>query len=298
MSDKRKGYLAALLFAVIIGFSFLFIKIALPYIKPMDLLAYRFMIAFGAAMIPILLGKEKLKISFKDLLTIAPLALLYPIGFFAFQVFGLLEMPSSEAGIIQATTPIFTAFFAIFLLKDFPTVLQSGCILLSVFGVVFISWMGESSVNMITWSGLAFILISTACAALYNVFARSVVRRYSVFTLTWVMNLLGFLFFNLFSLSGYLYEGNLGGYFSAVSNPVVVIALLYLGVFSSFGTSFLSNFALSKIKAVQMSVFNNLATIIAIFAGGFFLQESLFYYHFIGALMIICGVLGTTYFRK
>lgn len=297
VSEKNQAYLAALLFAVIIGFSFLFIKIALPFVSPMDLLAYRFTIAFGVAMIPILLQRENLKLSLADFGRIIPLALLYPIGFFAFQVFGLMELPSSEAGIIQAVAPVFTAVFAAIFLKEFPTMIQMACIFLSVLGIIFISFMSGISTDSLTGAGLFFILFSTACAALYNVFARKIVRTYSVFTLTWVMNFLGFLFFNLFSLSRHLTEGSISKYFSVMTEPVVAVSVLYLGILSSFGTSFLSNFALSKIKATQMSVFNNLATIIAILAGGFFLHETLFYYHFIGALMIIFGVLGMTYFK-
>jgi drug/metabolite transporter (DMT)-like permease len=50
---------------------------------------------------------------------------------------------------------------------------------------------------------------------------------------------------------------------------------------------------LSKIEASKMSVFGNLATLISMIAGVIFLQEQLEYYHIIGAIMIIAGILGT-----
>ncbi len=72
-----------------------------------------------------------------------------------------------------------------------------------------------------------------------------------------------------------------------------VLAILYLGILSSLGTSYLSNFALSKIEAAQMSVFSNVATLITIIAGVLFLQEAFHLYHLIGGIMIIIGVVGT-----
>ncbi len=58
--------------------------------------------------------------------------------FFGFQIFGLVYIASSEAGIIQATIPIFTMIFSIIFLKERPSILQKLSILLSVAGVVYI----------------------------------------------------------------------------------------------------------------------------------------------------------------
>ena len=45
MNEKTKAYLAALSFSAIIGFSFLFTKIALGYASPLTNLAHRYTIA-------------------------------------------------------------------------------------------------------------------------------------------------------------------------------------------------------------------------------------------------------------
>ncbi len=77
-----------------------------------------------------------------------------------------------------------------------------------------------------------------------------------------------------------------------------VFAMLYLSILSSLGTSYLSNYALSRLPAAQMSVFNNLATLITILAGVVFLQESFYYYHAIGTILIIAGIIGVNNFGK
>ncbi|MNX07304.1 EamA-like transporter family protein [compost metagenome] len=61
---------------------------------------------------------------------------------------------------------------------------------------------------------------------------------------------------------------------------------------SSLCTSLLSNYAISRIEASKMSVFNQLSTIVTIGAGAIILHETLAYYHFIGTVMILVGVIG------
>jgi len=126
------------------------------------------------------LSKNKLKISWGDVVQILPLALLYPILFFAFQVFGLARTSSSEAGIIQATVPIFTLLFAIVILNEKVKREQLVFICLSVLGVIYLLVMngtGDEKTNLI---GSTFIIISAISAALYNVFARKLTQQYSL----------------------------------------------------------------------------------------------------------------------
>lgn len=114
--SKQKAYAAAIAYASIIGFSFLFVKIALESANPIDLLAHRFTVSFAAALLlyPFLRKKYRISIQWRDLIYIVPFSLLYPVLFFAFQVWGLMYTSSSEAGIIQATIPILTILLAWF----------------------------------------------------------------------------------------------------------------------------------------------------------------------------------------
>ncbi|MEH7176111.1 DMT family transporter, partial [Priestia megaterium] len=101
MIEKKKAYIAALTYAIIIGLSFMFVKVALTIATPFDALAHRFTIAFIGVTTLKVLTKKSLKVTKKDIGIITLLAILYPTLFFAFQVFGLVNVSSSEAGIIQ-----------------------------------------------------------------------------------------------------------------------------------------------------------------------------------------------------
>lgn len=296
MGEKRKAYIAAIVYAFIIGLSFMFVKITLTVAGPLDTLAHRFTIAWIAATIFVLLNKGKLKISRRDVRQILPLALLYPIIFFAFQVFGLARITSSEAGMIQATVPIFTLVFASVILKEKATRGQLVFMNLSVLGVIYLLAMNGAGAGMTNLVGSGFILLSAIAAALYNIFARKLTQQYSLLTLTYVMTLFGFVVFNIMAIGSHVIDGTTRQFFQPFMHIDFVLAILYLGIFSSLITSYLSNYALSKIEASKMSVFSNFATLITIVAGVIFLQEAFHLYHLIGAIVIIIGVVGTNYF--
>ncbi|WP_139990461.1 DMT family transporter [Paenibacillus paridis] len=289
---KRLAYSAIVIYSIIVGLSFLFGKLALSVASPLDSLAHRFTISFAAATIPVLFGWVKLKLTLKDLLAVLPLAVFYPSMFFAFQAYGLQFTSSAEAGIIHATVPIFTMIAAAYFLKERTTKLQKLSTLLSVAGVIFIFAMKGSSIDLANVKGTLLILLSALSLAGYSVMARRLSSRMKVMTMTYVMTAIGFLAFNLMAVGSHLADGTLGHYFAPITHPVFLISILYLGVLSSLVSSLLSNYALSKLEASKVSVFNHLATLVSIIGGFIFLNEQLAYYHFVGAAVIIVGVLG------
>lgn len=212
-----------------------------------------------------------------------------------FQILGLLYITSSEAGILQATIPIFTVILASLILKEHANNLKKLSILISVFGVIFIFSMTGINVESYSWTGVIFILISTLSMAFYTVFARNLTSKYPLFTLTYYITFVGFVAFNVTAICYHLYNQTLDQFFKPLLHIEFVGPVLYLGIFASFITSFLSNFALKRIEAANMSVFNNVSILITILAGVIFLNESIYYYHIIGAILIIAGVFGTNY---
>lgn len=290
----KSAYVAALLYAFIIGFSFLFVKLALAAAGPLDLLAHRFTAAFCAALIPLLCGWVKIGIRAKDVLLILPLALFYPVMFFGFQAFGLVYTSSSEAGIIQASIPILTMLLASYFLKERFSRRQFFFTVLSAAGVAFIFLMKSAGVSSTNVKGAVLILLSAFSSAGYSVLARKMTKRFSSLELTYVITAAGFVFFNGIAAFGHMTDGTLNDFFAPFRHPAFVLAILYLGLLSSFATSFLSNYALSKIEAAKISLFNHLATLVTILAGVVLLQETLAWYHIAGSIVIIAGIIGAT----
>ncbi len=294
-SSKTKAYLSAIIYAFIIGLSFLFVKIALSSTDPLNVLAHRFSIAFLTLVFGSLAGLVKLSISKKDILYILPISLFYPVFFFSLQVFGLVYISSSEAGIIQAIVPVFTMILASLFFKETSTSLQKVALVLSVFGVIYIFLMQGLNWESANFFGIVLIMLSAFSAACYNVMAKKITKKYRLTDITYVMTLIGFLSFNILSVAEHLMHNTLDTYFSPFVNFEFVVAILYLGILSSLLTSLLSNYTLSKIAASKMSVFSNLSILITVIAGSVFLHENIEYYHLIGGSMIILGIIGINF---
>lgn len=293
MKKTKMAYLSAIANALIVGLSFIFMKNSLIYTDPLNILAHRFTVSFITISIPILLGWIKLNISLKDIKKILPLSIFYPALFFAFQSFGLSYISSSEAGMIHATIPIITLILATFVLKEKTTLLEKISVFLSVGGVVYIFLMKGINFKSSSFIGIVLIFLSAVSSSSYNILAKKIVQKYKFIDVTYVMIFIGFISFNALSIVDRLYKGNLKTYFSAFSSHDFLISILYLGILSSVVTSLLSNYALSIISAPKMSVFNNLSTLVTVVAGVLLLNETLYYYHIIGIVSILIGVLGT-----
>lgn len=289
--EKYKAYLAAISYSVIIGFSFLFIKFTLVSAHPLDTLAHRFTVSMvAAALILLFFKKTRFSLSWKQILAILPLAIFYPLMFFMFQVFGLNFSSTTEAGIFQAMIPIFTMFLAAGILGERPHLYRKIGIGLSVSGVILILVLKGVNIGSGSMLGGGLILISAFSSAGYNVLARKLVQNYNVFQLTCVMTGIGFIFFNVFAVGRHIMAHDLNLYFQPFLDMKFTWSILYLGILSSLGTSFLSNYSLIELEASQMSLFAHLATLITLAAGAFILGEPLSYYHIIGALLIIGGL--------
>jgi len=297
-SKTKQAYVAALLYALIIGFSFMFVKVALGVSHPLDTLAHRFTISLLAATAALIVARRRIRLDLKGLLAIVPLALFYPFLFFILQTFGLVYTTSAEAGIINALVPIFTMFLAAIFLKEHATWIQKLFTLLTVAGIIFIFVMKGVQVSGNSYLGIFLILLSALSSAAYSVLARKLLKKYHLLDITFIMALIGFILFNLISVIRHASNGTLIHYFDPFTSPSFIWAMLYLGVFASLGTSLLSNFALSRIEASKMTLFNNVGTIITIFGGSVFLHEQLAYYHLVGAALVIAGVIGAALAKK
>lgn len=284
--------------AAIVGFSFLFVKLALHHAGTLDTLAYRFAVSFVVMTIPVLFGKIRLNFRSYPFYRILLLATFYPVGFFAFQTFGLQRSTSSEGGILFALTPVLTMILASVYLKETTTVLQKLSIFISVIGTVFIYAMKGTGLNLSNTLGIFLLFLSCLALAGYNVMARSLLRTYRPAEISYLMLGIGFITFLVGSLVDHAADGTLTHFIEPLSSYTFILSILYLGVMSSLVTALTANYALSKIEASKMSVFTNLSTIVSIAAGAIVLGEPVTTHHLIGSALIIAGVMGTNRFER
>lgn len=125
-----------------------------------------------------------------------------------------------------------------------------------VAGVIYITINKVFSLEFENMKGVLFLLASVLCFAIYSVMARKLTQDFSSMELSYIMIIVSFIAFNIISLTGHAFKGSLGSFVGPLKNMTFLISVLYLGILSSSGTSFLSKYALSKMESSKMSLFS------------------------------------------
>ncbi|HHX37543.1 MAG TPA: DMT family transporter [Clostridiaceae bacterium] len=289
LQTKTKAYIAISTQSLIIGLSFLFVKIALRSSDTMTLLAHRFTVASIGILIFRLIKPQSIQLKPSDVWRIIPFSLLYPIAFFMFQTMGLTYITSSAAGIVNALSPVVTVILAGLILKEKITSMQTFCLLLSVSGMIFINVMGGFGIGKQAYLGFFLCLLSVFAFAFYNVLIKRIVSNYSTTAIVYVMTLTACIIFNIMALLQHGIRGTLNHYFTAFTDIGFIIAMIYLAIPSSLLTSWLATYAITHLPSSTVGLFNNIPPVITLLVGVIFLRDPIHWYHIVGIAMILFG---------
>jgi len=290
------AYAAAVFNFILIGFSFLFTKEALAFTDTFTLLAFRFGLSFVILLIPIIFGIIRVDPIRKHLKEILLLSLFQPFLYFTLQTVGLIYIPSSESGVIFALSPVFVGILGIALLGEKVDRTQSAGFFISIAGIVFIFIMEGNSLAGFNVPGVVTTLLSVLVTSIYIVLGRKLSQEITPMTLTYGMMLTGFISFLICAvgIEGLDIEGTL----SLLTNQSFMLDIFYLAFFTSIVTTFLAMYSLRELEAARVGIISNISTVVSILAGVIILHETFMYYHVIGSLMIISGVVLANYSRR
>lgn len=296
-TEESKGYIATIASTLIIGFSFLFVKITLIHAHPLDILAHRFGIAFIVLLPIVLFRKNKLLFKKENCIWILFMSSLYPILTFGLQIWALSYISSTESGIIHATFPLITMLVAVLVLKEKISWSQYCFAGLSVFGVILIPIMlGTTSNGSIL--GYSLMSLSSLALSSYGVFARKLREYFSPFQLAFFCITLGAIFFNLLAVGRHVVFETKDSFWQPIFSVQYIVAILYLGILSSSITLILSNYSYARVEASKLGLFANFVPVVAILAGITILGDSFSWIHLVGSLFILTGVIGANFLKK
>ena len=290
MSNSFKIYGSAVLFSLIVGFSFIGVKTCVSVATPLETLTFRYNFAFLATLLTVAVGLVKIDLRGKPKKKLALTAGLY-LGFMVLQTFGLVFSTSIESGIIFAIIPILAKIIASLFLKESTTWQQNVFVCMSVAAVITMFVLGASDIT-VNILGLVILLLSSVSMALSNVMMRYVRGVYKPFEISFFITGGGCLIFNLAAIVYGLKTGTLADYFAPLSHVDFIIATAYLGIPSTLVSALIMAYMLAHMEAVKATIFGNLSTAISIVAGVIVLGEPLQLYHVICTILIIVGVIG------
>lgn len=267
------------------GVSFLSIKVVVQVIPPMSQGAARFLIASAILVVVKKMSGNKQKIErkdYKDLLAVGAIGISL---YFYFENSSMLYLPTSIAGILIATIPIFTMISdAIFYKVAIPKIKWIG-VVLSIFGVYLIvsnQEIGIGADRSIFLTGLAMMIGAIFSWIVYAMFMKKLSYKYDSLTITCYQSIVGALCFLPFSFGEEILWSRI--------DFVIILNLIFLSVICSAMAFLGYNFAVAKIGASESSIYLNLMPIVTMVAGVLVFKERLGYMQILGSILVLASI--------
>ncbi|MCX8169478.1 MAG: DMT family transporter [Candidatus Methanomethyliaceae archaeon] len=263
-----------LLFAIFFwGASFIFVKIGLEEVPPINLALFR-----SATALPILFiisGFRRIK---KEFLL---LGLMGITGYHLFQNLGMMSTGAAEASIIIASNPIFIAIFSRLILKERITIIEALGIALAFLGVFIIilrEGMGKGSfIGNLLCLGSVFSWVG------YSIYGKIKLRNSNANEITAYSTLFGTIFLLPIAI---VLEG------IVIPKSIMAwISIIALGIFCS-GLAYLFWYkALEDMDVSKAGFYLFLIPVISSILAFFILGERLDFKFIIGAFLVIIGLI-------
>ncbi|MFS0577090.1 DMT family transporter [Sporosarcina sp. 179-K 3D1 HS] len=265
--------------------SFVATKVAYASFAPLTLGAVRFCIAaIVLGLIKMMMKKDKVKPTKKDLGLIGVSGLLGTTIYFALENVGLEMTTASNAALIIASYPAITALLELFIFRIRIAGLKGIGIVLAIAGVYhLLSYSGgQSPVGEHQLLGDLILVSAGVVFAFYTFTTRKVVATYSMITVLYYQTLVGAVAFIPLAFT----EASRWRMPTTESFLIVV----YLGIFCSVVAFFLYNYALRELSSSTAVALMNLVPVFGVLFSVLFLGEVIRSGQLIGGALVILGV--------
>ena len=286
---KEHPHIKAILLALLVTFlwstSFVIIKIGLAEIPPLTFAGLRYTIAF-ICLLPLAFTKKNStqlkRLNRKDWLKLSLLGILFYAFTQGTQFVGLSLLPAVTVSLWLNFTPLIVAVMAIFLIKEFPTILQWIGILLFIFGIVTYFFPVDLIENQVT--GLIVMTVGVLANSASAVLGRNINRdaKINPIVVTIISMGIGSI---ILLISGIVIQG-----FPSISFQNVLY-LLWLAVVNTALAFTVWNFTLRTLSAMESSIINGTMLIQIAILGWIFLGEAISIKEGIGMLIAATGAL-------
>lgn len=270
--------------ASIWGGMYVVVKVVVAIIPPLELVWMRYLVAIITLLLISIIKKLSWRIYKRDLFLLIIIGIVGNTISIVTQEIGTSLSSAQMGAIITSATPAFMVIFARILLKERLTLIKGISVSLATIGVLLI--IGNREIDMSYSIGGISLLIAALTWALMSVLLKRVPRNYSPIVVTAYSILVSIILLTPFVL-GRLDELNV----SKMSQPTIWGGVLYLGIISTALAFILWNRGLQLLNASSGGLFFFFQPLVGTFLGWLLLGERLGGTFWIGAFLIIGGVL-------
>jgi drug/metabolite transporter (DMT)-like permease len=287
MTTQKKTYLALVLITMLWGNSFIAIKHAVQFLKPMELTILRFIpaaVAFAALILP------TRRVSFwamarKDWLILIFLGLTGFVGYNISLITGEQRIAAGTASLlVPSLNPILTFVLSIIFLKERPTVKKVTGLIIASIGLYII--VRYASGERIVFSYLFYILVTMLaplCFATYTILGKPLLARYPPLQVTGgatIAAVIPLLF---------LIDGDLIAKLPTLP-ATVWLSIAFLSFLCTVFAFVVWSWALQKMEASRVGSFTYLVPLFGVSFSRVILGESITLALVIGGAILLSGV--------
>ncbi len=238
---------------------------------------------------------EERKLYLKHWRIVLFLALTGLIGFNTIVYYAVHHTSSINASLMNAATPIVIVLMAMMFLKERFSFIRLIGILVSLFGVIWVSTSGSlhALLNLKFNHGDLWMILAVICWAMYSIAVRKTSDFFpaqGIFAITILITVILLTPMALMEITF--------GVQKIIFSWTLLGGVLYIGIFASVVAFTCWNLVVSQIGPSRSSSFLNLIPLFSAIFATTFISEKVQAFHLIGAVLIICGVYITTKLGK
>ncbi|WP_268912476.1 DMT family transporter [Lentilactobacillus sp. SPB1-3] len=276
------GPIALSVAASIWGGMFVVVKIVVKYIPPIELVWSRYLIAIIVLILFSLIRREKWHINKRDLVLVVLIGLIGNTISIVAQETGTWLSNAQTGAVITSATPTFMLIFAWVLLKERLNKFKIIAVLMATAGVIAIVGVHISGKHI--FKGILLLVVAALTWALMSVLIKKV-KTYSSLQITIIATLVAIICLTPFVIANPNSMATIN-----LTNPIILLSLLYLGIVSTAFAFILWNYGLTLVSASNSGLFFLWQPIVGTILGWLFLNESLTWGFLIGSLLILLSV--------
>jgi len=275
--------------AVIWALNFSVVKASLSEIDIYSFNAIRFILAAGLIWGLMLFRGVKVHIPASDWLPLLGIGLIGNVLYQWLFIVGIDLTLSANAAVMLGTIPIWIAIFSHLFTDEKMTRLKAIGVVLAFSGVAAIVGGGSNPISLVsdTFRGDLIIVCAAVTWAIFTIRSKQFLKRYSALQFSGIMTLIGSVI-----LTGL-------AFFTAETTDWVDVSLaayggmIYSGMLSIGLAYLIWNNGIVSVGPVKTSVYQNLVPVLGLFFGIILLNESLSSLQYVGAAIVVTGIVMT-----
>ncbi|MBM4404383.1 MAG: DMT family transporter [Candidatus Cloacimonetes bacterium] len=247
--------------------TFVWIKVALQWYRPMEIVFLRLLLASVLLLIIMLLIRHRRMPTGKDMLRLLVVAFFEPFLYFVGEANGMQYVTPTLGSLIISTIPLVTAVGAWLILREKITIYLIAGLVISFSGVALLSIEGGDGGN--TFKGVLLMLLAVFAGMFYGITVRDLTHRHSALTIVAWQSIYGMVFFLPIFLINHA-----STFFVMEHSATGLITIAAMSLFASIGAFMLYTGVIRSLGIIRANIFTNLIPVFTAILAYLWLSET------------------------